>query len=210
LTNNGISAIIIDMSTGARAFWVMMLVIGSILAVVVLVIIGRSLFGNSKIKQTEAQQINLEEYIRADTSVRFEVVNDVIADEEHQTIQMNVSQNNRTVKVLQGYENKTIASKTYGNNTAAYRDFMVAISNADFTAKTLIPDGPKNFDGLCPNGTRYRLSLFENDELVQETWKTSCAKESATSATLVDPINLLFQKQFTEYNDVLTEARNRD
>lgn len=99
----------------------MMLVVGSILAVVILVIIGRSLFGSNKAQQTDTQQVNLEEYIRADTTVRFEIVNDVIADQQHQTIQMNVSQNNRTMKVMQGYE--TVASQSYGNNTAAYRDF---------------------------------------------------------------------------------------
>lgn len=137
-----------------------------------------------------------------DNSVKIYVERGVIADEKHYSIEMTISANSRTIRVLKGYENVEQTSEGLPNNLEAYEAFLKALERNDFT-KTREDKSGFGFREACPTQRSYRFSLMEGSSQTFDRWYTFCnGKRFGEYGGRVNDTFTLFRNQFPNYGTV--------
>jgi hypothetical protein len=188
---------------------------GSRIAVVlgIIVVLALILFGVYRVLRpsnpapkpgTPPANINLLDYIDRNTQVRYTIEGPVTANENHNTIRIAVTKDNRIIEVLSTYNGDTTISQTFTNNAAAFEDFMYAINGAGFMKRD-----PKattaDERGVCPTGQRYIYELIENGSVVNRLWSSSCGDGNFAGQTGVT--QTLFQAQIPGYSKITSNVR---
>ncbi|MDQ5913714.1 MAG: hypothetical protein QG623_333 [Patescibacteria group bacterium] len=136
------------------------------------------------------------------SSVRIYVERGVIADEKHYSIEMTISANTRTIRVLRGYENIEEKSEGLSNNLEAYRAFLKALEKNDFTEIREDTSGYE-FRAACPTERSYRFSLMEGSSETFDRWFTFCdGKRFGEYGGKVNATFSLFKNQFPNYGTI--------
>jgi hypothetical protein len=168
------------------------------LVVIVFVMVLHGFTGGSKPKN----QITMIDYANSETTVELTVEGPVNADQLHQGYDIVIGRDANTMTVTSGYQDHVTQTKTYGNNSDAYADFLRALQLQNFTKGD--PDAAKADDrGVCPNGSRYTFEIHNSDQTVQRYWTTSCGGGTFKGNSPV--IRTLFQKQIPDFSK-LTET----
>ena len=135
-----------------------------------------------------------------DSSVKIYVERGVTADEKHYSIEMIVSANSRTIRVLKGYEQVEERSEGLPNNQTAYEAFLKALERNSFTKAREDKSG-FGFREACPTQRGYRFSLMEGSSETFDRWYTFCdGKRFGDYGGRVNDTFSLFRNQFPNYN----------
>lgn len=135
-------------------------------------------------------------------SVTVYVERGVTADENHYSIAMTVSADNRTIRVLKGYQNVEDKSEGLPNNIEAYTTFLQALERYNFTESREDKSG-FGWREACPTQKGYRFIL--KDQAFEEfnRWYTFCnGVRYGDYGGKVSSVYALFKNQFPNYNDV--------
>jgi hypothetical protein len=133
-------------------------------------------------------------------SVRIYVERGVIADEKHYSIDMTVSANSRTIRVMRGYENIEESSNGLPNNLEAYRAFLKALERNHFTAVRIDKSG-FGFREACPTQRSFRFTLTEGASQSFDRWFTFCdGTRYGDYGGKVNDTFALFRNQFPDYS----------
>lgn len=174
---------------------------------VFVIIFGFSFIRNSLFRsstRTNVQSKPLTDYIDRDSYVELTIMGRVTADENHRVIKISVASNERVFVVLTGYQNNILKFQRYDNNSAAYNDFMHALSLSGFTRTRRTAN--TNAAGVCPFGQRYIYDLYDASERVQNLWSASCGGVGTSGANKVN-VNRLFQSQIPDYDKLTSDVR---
>ena len=137
-----------------------------------------------------------------DSSVKIYVERGVIADEKHYSIEMTVSANARTIRVLRGYQNIEDKSDSLTNNLEAYEAFLKALERNEFTKDREDKSGFA-FREACPTQRSYRFYLMEGSSQTFDRWYTFCdGKRFGDYGGRVNSVFSLFRNQFPNYGTV--------
>lgn len=135
-----------------------------------------------------------------DSSARIIIEKGVTADEKHYSIEMIVSANSRTIRVLKGYQDIEERSEGLPNNLAAYTDFLKALSKYDFD-KTRKDESGFGWREACPLERNYKFSLTDGADVEFERWYSFCDGERyGEYGGRVAKVFTLFKNQFPEYS----------
>lgn len=147
--------------------------------------------------QNTQQAAQLTDYADKNSEVALTTVGKVVGNDQHRSIRITVSANERSMEVLSGYEQQVISSQIYDNNQAAYETFLSALGGQGFTRskKTTIAD-PRS---TCPTGIHYQYQVTENGEQKSYLWSVSCDKSGSFDGR-ASAIRQLFQRQIPDYN----------
>lgn len=197
------------MSLSAKFFWIMMITIIILMAVVMIITLGRRVTNSPSETAKTAKTINLKDFNRPSTAVRYEEIDSVEANEDHYLTRIEVGYNYRYIRVTRGYDGATVGEKNYSNNPTAYKDFMYALHNANFAGLNKDFTGKDDYAGICPYGKRYTYSVIDGANVVQSTWNTSCEKIAGTSSAVNATVFLLFRKQIPDYSRIINSSRSR-
>lgn len=185
------------MNSGTRYFLATAAVI--LLLIFGIVLIVRSDSGTPTTSGDSGTKLN--DYAdNTSAEVRYSIAGPIVAQENHQTIRMTVSPRTRTIEVLTGYEGQVTTTKSYENTTAAYTEFLQALTRASFTnvreeAKDINPQA------ICPLGNRSRYQLTDAGKNVVDLWSASCTE--GTFGGNLSLTTTLFQTQFPDYSQVV-------
>jgi len=189
------------MELGSRIRWgavviaVLVLLVGAIIGVSA---IARGIFksNDSSSGQTEEEAL-LSEYNRPGVNVILEVQGPVVAKEKYNTYRLIVSRTARTMQVIRGYDNSVVKEERLDNTEASFDVFLKSLERAGFDR---LSGKFKDQDekGVCANGRRYIFEIEDDGVEAFRAWKTSCAKESGSSAAPT-AVRTLFQKQFPNF-----------
>lgn len=155
-----------------------------VLAVVVIVVgfnLIRNLFTSDSPaeKQTgTSQKIDLLGAPDNNKAVQYTVAGPVVAVEEQRSVRITVSRDNRTVEVLQGYENQVVKSQQLPNTYEAYDSFIKAINGAGFT-NTLPAEGRGDEAQDCPLGRKFAYEIAPLTDSSFRSWSNTCGKKAA-------------------------------
>lgn len=169
-----------------------------------IVLLGVLIFGGKGTKKATTttnstaktkQTLSLADYASHDSRVELTIDGRVNGEDEHRSIRLTISPNNRSVELIQGYQNTIIKSELLDNNPDAYEVFMRALAQTGFgkERKSTITDER----GICATGQRYIYRLTDGSNQKFRLWSASCAK--GTSSGNITAINTLFQLQIPDY-----------
>jgi hypothetical protein len=167
---------------------------GIILFIIILVM----LFGHGGKKPVTLNPIQpLPDYAATDATVSMTTDGIVNGDEIHRQIRITVSQTQRTLDVLQGYNGQVILTKNFVNNQEAYFVFLKSLNNSGFLAKSK-KKVSSDERGVCPLGYRYIFDLNGDDGDLSRLWTTSCAVGNWGGS--LETVQTLFRDQIPDYS----------
>jgi hypothetical protein len=148
--------------------------------------------------------INLLDHDNSDTSMKVTTQGRLVGEDQRRSIRITVNQSQRTIEVLQGYENRVIKSQSYPNNAAAYSTFIRAVNNAGFTKFRKGANSDER--GACPQGQRFIFELNKGSERIQRLWGTSCTSSEGSLAGNSPRIRQLFHDQIPGYDRYVADV----
>ena len=178
-----------------RYFIGFLVTIGLIVLVFVLILRGSG--SNGPLPQS----VNLGDYSNTNAVAQLIIDGPITADQTHREVQLDISANQASIDIFQGYQQSVLNSKSYVNNGTAFSVFLHALQQANFTkgdsSKALSDER-----GICPAGDRYIFS-FTNDSGKQllRYWTTTCG--GGTFKGNLATTLYLFKRQIPDY-DTLT------
>jgi hypothetical protein len=155
--------------------------------------------------QTGEPQVNLAEYESKPATVSLTTRGQVTADETRRAIRITVSQQERAIEILEGYDEAVVSRQTFPNNSDAYKIFLSALSNAGFTREQ--ETEVKDERGVCPFGRRYVFKLQDGSQQVFRAWTTSCRNGRGSFGGNLGVARRLFEQQIPEYSTVTRGVR---
>lgn len=170
-------------------------VFGLIILLIILIFHG----GGGKPKPTPR---TLDSYATTDAQVRLTIDGPINADQEHEQVQIIVSNTSAVYQQIQGYQGNVVNQKTYANNVNSYTNFLAALGHAGFTRGTNNP-ALKNETGYCPLGSRYIYELQQDGQDIERFWSTTCGSPSTYGGNASLTLNL-FEAQIPDFS-TLTE-----
>ena len=129
----------------------------------------------------------------------------LVGQGDRRAIAIHISQNERRLEILTGYEEKLLSSQTYPNTPAAYETFLRALEQAGFgrERRTLLVDER----GACPLGRRHVYELRDKGEELIRLWGTSCGTREGSFGGNAGVIQQLFQLQIPDYRERTVDVR---
>lgn len=141
------------------------------------------------------------------TAMEYVTFGQLVGEERRRAIRITVSQDERKVEVLAGYDSDVTSSQIFPNTPSAYNNFLSGIERAGFISsrKTNIVDE----QGVCPTGSRFNYNVLDYGEEVVHLWGSSCNKGHGTFAGNAALIARLFQEQIPGYSNIATAVRQQ-
>ena len=174
-----------------------------LLFVAIFIIINSGGDGKGKVPETKK---TLTSYTNNDDiTVTSKTVGPITAAVNHHEVEINVTNTNATINIIDGYDGNVVNSRSYPLTTEAFGEFLSALDKAEFT-KGNTDEALRDDSGYCATGQRYIFEIRDGANNIQRFWTTSCngtkTFKGNRNATLQ-----LFQNQITDYND-LTKSLN--
>ena len=148
----------------------------------------------------ESEPLVLSEQNNSTSSVRFTQVGKINAAEDHREIRFTITQDERRVELIQGYDGNIIKTVTLPNTAAAYEEFLFSIESEGFTRAKSEPTVTDS-RGQCSHGRRYHYEARARGQVYSDLWSTNCGSKIGTFAGSRPRIEKLFERQFPEYRD---------
>lgn len=189
-------------TVGAIVTLVVLLVVLLVAVISFRIIKSNGKDSGGKVETTqEDKTIKLSEGAES-SSVTVYVEKGVTADEKHFSIEMSVDANNRTIRVLKGYQNVEDKSEGLPNNLEAYSAFLKALERYDFTLSRKDNSG-FGFREACPTQKGYRFILKDQAYEQFNRWYTFCnGSRFGDYGGKVNYVYSLFRNQFPNYGEV--------
>lgn len=176
-----------------------------LMIVIILLILLIILIVNSGGSNVPSGMQPLPSYANTNATARLIINGPIVSSQNHNVVEIIVSNTTATLEVQQGYSGNIIKSKTYNNSINSYSNFLYALEHANFTAgnpaKSL-----QNYRGYCPTGDTYVFELRQNGHNIEQYWATNC---SGTPHTFGGHLNLnitLFQQQIPDYSNLINNV----
>ncbi|HET9098426.1 MAG TPA: hypothetical protein VFN51_02300 [Candidatus Saccharimonadales bacterium] len=178
--------------------WIGVLAIFALIVVIVLLVAP-----GSGTKPSTAK--SLPSYANTPTIARLRIDGPIVYDQQHQGIQIDVSNSQVVFEQLNGYNYQVVKQEAFPNNTSAFSNFLYALNYAGFNLGDK-SSSLSNVTGRCSDGSRYSFQLLENGSFIQNFWATSCGG-TATYKGIVSQTIQLFKAQVPGF-DNLTQGIN--
>src|SRR5689334_15771161 len=68
--------------------------------------------------------LKLADYVSGDSAAHLVIDGPIVADQNHQAIQIDVDANQVTFRLVNGYEGEVVDQQTYANNQDSYTNFL--------------------------------------------------------------------------------------
>ncbi|MBA3758789.1 hypothetical protein H0X10_04145 [Candidatus Saccharibacteria bacterium] len=155
--------------------------------------------------QTGKKQVVLGEYENKPVTAQYIRRGEITADEERNAIRVSVSNQERVIEILQGYNETVTKRQTYANNAKAFAIFLSALDSAGFAREkeTTITDER----GICPTGNRFVYKLQDGTEQILRFWATSCSTKQGSFGGNSVLVRSLFEKQIPDYSTVVRDVK---
>lgn len=177
------------------------------LAIAAIVSIGRAVFGGNSSSDETSQVDQGREALLNTTggrSVQMTVRGPIVADEEFQSYQVEVSNSERSITAYKGYLESRTGGTTLSNNTRAYEQFVYALDKANIM-KGQEPESEEANDlrGICASGYVYEYAVLSSGNTVKMLWTSTCGGSKGTLEASREQLTNLFLGQIPNSADYL-------
>lgn len=175
----------------------------SLLFIVIFVIVQLASSGNDNSEDSGPaveESFVLGEQNNSDSMVRFRVIGRTNALEDHREWRFTITQSNRRVDLVRGYDGEVLKSIVLRNTPNSYQEFLYALEVEGYITERREPV-VTNMNGQCSDGKKYEYTAWLNGVEKSRLWSTSCSRRLGTFAGDRSDIVKLFERQFPTFND---------
>lgn len=169
-----------------------------IFGVIAVILFARSVTNTSQTTQIGKEQTHTTDYINDNSRVEYIRNGAVVSNEQRRTLKISVTEKERTIEVLKGYDELVEKRETFTNNQNAYYVFMNALDHAGFTREKVTK--VSNPVGYCSTGSTYFYILHDLGNQVSSLWNSSCDPLGGNLGNNGNTIRQLFTNQIPNYN----------
>jgi hypothetical protein len=157
--------------------------------------------------QHATRRVVLAKNAKPGTSVVLTTQGELVGEDERRAIRIKVSENERRLEILTGYNEAVERSFVFANTDKAYETFLIALDGAGYTKK--FPEiTVEDERGVCPQGKRYIYEFKEYSQQVTRLWDTSCSsKQGQTFGGSSSMVRQLFKAQIPDYIKLVKGVR---
>lgn len=194
--------------SGPRIFPIIVAIVVIAIVIAALFSIARMIFFSGDAAEpaadTTQQTVSLRDEVLKTAearSVRYTVRGPIVADENFRSYQITVSPSGRSMVVYKGYLEEIIESKSFGNSTRAYEEFVHALDKAEISSTR----EAKNQDirGVCATrGKAYTFEVIDSGRTKSSLWTSTCGGSKGTMAADISRIHALFANQIPDFKPV--------
>lgn len=186
---------------------VMRIILGLSILFVIIFIIARLAGGGDETAEPVGPDTTfvLSDENNQDSMVRLWIIGEVTAPENHRQIEFTITQDERTARVLKGYDGNVLREQSLPNTANAYGTFLAALEQEGFTEAR---EDPRETDrsGQCPTGRQFVYSAWKNGMIESELWSVSCSRRLGTFSGDRRTIVRLFERQFPNYDALVDDV----
>lgn len=188
----------------ARIIPIALVVIIVIIAISALVSLGQSVFkgGDSQPSVDVSRDALLNTGV--DRSVTMTVRGPVVADENFRSYRIDVSPSQRRMTTYDGYLQTVHDTRSLGNNTRAYDEFVHALDRANLMKGTAFEGDKDDTRGICATGNVYEFEILQSDQSIKRLWTSTCGGSKGSLVANLDQVRNLFVLQIPESNTLLS------
>ena len=177
------------------------LVIVLLFAIIFMIVRGGG-DNNGKVPETKKTLIS---YASDDNvTITSTLIGPVTAPQNHNEIQIEVTNSQATVNIINGYDGNVVNSRSYPLTTEAFSEFLSALDKAKFTEGNT-DEALRNDEGYCATGQRYVFEIREGANNIQRFWATSCRGVKTFKGNSAAVLNL-FQNQIPDYDELTDDV----
>ena len=179
---------------------IVLVIIVTIVAIIALVSVGRALLNRGESNEAPEENPATRSLLvaEADRSVRMTVRGPIIADENFNSYQIEVSPIERRMTTYKGYRDEVIDTERLGNSMKGYEEFVYALNKANFTREEQLTGELDDIRGVCANGRLYTFEILQAQSVVKELWTSSCRDAAGSFRGNAVQSRDLFLKQIPE------------
>lgn len=192
-----------------RTLPIILVVVIIIIAVAALVSLARAVFfSGSNGSSGGIVDISRDALLSTDVDreVTMTVRGAIVADEEFNSYSITVSPSSRVMTAYTGYLDAVIDRQSYGNNTAAYDEFVHALDKANMAKGDQLEGEANDVRGVCATGRVYEFGIIYEDELVKGLWTSTCKGSPGSLDASADQLRQLFLAQIPDSDEILDQV----
>ncbi|HEY1063778.1 MAG TPA: hypothetical protein VGE30_00590 [Candidatus Saccharimonadales bacterium] len=174
-----------------------------VLLFVVIFMIIRGGGDDGKVPETERELTSYTDDSNA--AIVFTTIGPITAPENHNEVQIVVTNTDASIDVMQGFDGNVLNSQTYPLTTSAFGEFLHALNRAGYTEGNTAED-LKDDRGFCPTGSRYIFEVRDGSKTVQRFWSTNCRNTPKTFKGNESLAIDLFRAQIPNYDELTTDV----
>ena len=196
------------MYKGDKSKFVPILIIAviSVVAVIALVLFARAVFGgNDNSSSSTVEDSSQQKLLNTSLgrSVQMSVRGPIDSDENFQEYSIRISPQTRTFTATRGYEQTVTESKSYDNNSAAYEQFVYALSRANYMKGEQFTGEKDDTRGICATGRLYDFTVLDNGQASKHLWTSTCRGSKGSLDASVAQVKDLFTAQVPDYSKLM-------
>ncbi|OYX40999.1 hypothetical protein B7Y94_05735 [Candidatus Saccharibacteria bacterium 32-49-12] len=181
---------------------ILLVIVITIVAVAAVIAIGRSILGggNQPTDPVGVVDDGRTALLTTDISrsVRLTVRGPIVADESFRSYRVTVSPESRVMTTYEGYLEKPLDTKSFGNNVPAYEEFVYALDKRKMMDSRDADEDLETLRGVCADKKLYEFETLVNGETVKRLWTSDCDGAKGTALANVGEIMEMFLKQIPE------------
>lgn len=167
-------------------------------------LISGNLGGNDNKKENTAIVQKVNDLSDSGRKVTYTVYGRVLGEENRRTIRITVSDNERLLEVLGGYDESIVRSERTSNKSSAFENFLLALETANYTRRdTSIKTDDR---GLCPLGNRYVFEAEYEDTSSMRSFSNSCGTKGVSFKGNRLTVDTLFKAQIPRYTELTKDV----
>lgn len=149
-------------------------------------------------QQEGRPQVKVSQHANDGTSAALTTQGKLVGESERRAIRVKITQEERRLEILTGYEEAVEQAHVYPNTKEAYETFLIALDRVGFTRERQVVRVTDE-RGVCPLGRSYIYEFKEFSQQIVRLWSTSCGAETGTFGGNSSTIRRLFEGQIPEY-----------
>lgn len=184
---------------------ILLVIVITIVAVGVVIAIGRALMGggNSDTADTQSSvDAGRAALLSSDVSrsVRLTVRGPIVADEKFRSYQITISPSSRIMTTYEGYLSNALESKKFDNNFTAYEELIYALDKRKMMDGRALTEEQNDLRGVCASGRVYEFETLVNGETLKKLWTSDCDGSKGSALANVSEILDMFLQQIPDGN----------
>lgn len=181
-----------------------------IVAIAGLVALARLLFTGSS-SSSNTPRVNVVEQnllnTGADRAVSMTVRGPIVAEEDFRSYRITVSPSSRQFQTYKGYLDTIIDQQTLSNNTAAYEQFVYALSKANYAKGTPFEGERNDVRGICATGRVYEFNTLTSSDSTSMLWTSTCGGSPGSLRANAAQLSQLFLDQIPEGSSITSSLK---
>lgn len=179
----------------------------SILGVVIFVVVAIVIIASQGSNKPLKKPINLNSYNNSNSALTQTTTGQLVGDGQRQAIRIVITQSERTLYLLGGYNQNVVADESFPNNSTAYGIFLAAMDVNNYTLSRKANTGSTNMFAVCPLANTYQYKFTNGSNTLSDLWSTGCNANQGTFSGDGPLIRQLFSMQIPNYS-TFTNSQN--